>query len=274
MGHDVFLSYSKPDKVIADALCATLESHGIRCWIAPRDVTPGVDWGEAIVRAISRCKIMVLVFSSHANESPQVQREVQRAFERGLTVIPLRVEDVSPVASLEYYIGPVHWLDALTPPLERHLRSLASQVQSLLASNEDVRLSPRRGPSGRGVYETVLYEQLCGYASPEFRATFRGKCFPFQGEGHLRLTTHSLCLEGCPQSLEIALHDVKSIGQGRLWLQCRLKYLIVNYTQDGDPRAIHLFPFGTSANDQSKRVTDLHVMLGRAMKTTIKAERR
>ena len=118
MGHDVFISYSKLDKSMADALCATLESGGIRCWIAPRDVSPGVDWGEAIVKAIGGCGVMILVFSSHANESPQVRREVQRAFERGLTVIPLRVEDVAPVESLEYYIGPVHWLDALTPPLE------------------------------------------------------------------------------------------------------------------------------------------------------------
>jgi hypothetical protein len=94
MGHDVFISYSNHDKLTADALCAMLESHGIRCWIAPRDVTPGVDWGEAIVKAIRGCGVMILVFSSHANESPQVRREVQRAFERGLTVIPLRVENV------------------------------------------------------------------------------------------------------------------------------------------------------------------------------------
>jgi len=30
MGHDVFLSYSKLDKATADALCATLESRGVR----------------------------------------------------------------------------------------------------------------------------------------------------------------------------------------------------------------------------------------------------
>jgi TIR domain len=134
MSHDIFISYSKLDKAIADALCAVLEANGIRCWIAPRDVMAGVDWGEAIVKAIGGCRVMVLVFSSHANESPQVRREVQRAFERGLIVVPLRVEDVSPVESLEYYIGPVHWLDALTLPLERHLQSLAAQVQLLLKS--------------------------------------------------------------------------------------------------------------------------------------------
>ncbi len=35
---------------------------------------------------------------------------------------------------LEYYIGSIHWLDAITPPLEQHLRELASQVQLFLAS--------------------------------------------------------------------------------------------------------------------------------------------
>jgi hypothetical protein len=140
MSHDVFISYSKADKTTADAACAMLEARGIRCWIAPRDVTPGVDWGEAIVKAISSCRVMVLVFSSHANESPQVRREVQRGFEKGRTVIPFRVEDVAPVESLEYYIGPVHWLDALTPPLRNHLVLLAEQVARILhagASNRE-----------------------------------------------------------------------------------------------------------------------------------------
>ena len=34
MAHDVFISYSTKDKVIADAICANLENRGIRCWIA------------------------------------------------------------------------------------------------------------------------------------------------------------------------------------------------------------------------------------------------
>src|SRR5262245_15218263 len=124
MSNDVFISHSKEDKSIAVAVCATLEANGIRCWIAPRDMEAGLDWSESIVRAMDESRIVVLVFSSHANKSPQVRREVQRAFEKGLTVIPFRVEDVKPIQSLDYYIGPVHWLDALTPPLEEHLRSL------------------------------------------------------------------------------------------------------------------------------------------------------
>jgi hypothetical protein len=115
MAHDVFISYSAKDKATADAVCATLDGRGIRCWIAPRDILPGIDWGEAIIEAINASRVMILVFSSNANESNQIKREVERAVSKGLPIIPLRIENVAPVRSLEYFIGPVHWLDALTP---------------------------------------------------------------------------------------------------------------------------------------------------------------
>lgn len=104
MPHDVFISYSTKDKPAADATCAVLESKGIRCWIAPRDITPGTDWGETIVGAIYTSKALVLVFSANANLSHQVKREVERAVTLGLPVIPLRIENVLPAKSLEYFL--------------------------------------------------------------------------------------------------------------------------------------------------------------------------
>ena len=80
----------------------------------------------------------MLILSASSNESPQVRREVQRAFEHNITVIPLRVDNVAPGRALEYYIGPVHWLDALTPPLEAHLERLADTVRRLIATSPDV----------------------------------------------------------------------------------------------------------------------------------------
>lgn len=43
VNHDVFISYASSDKPVADAVCAALEQRGIRCWIAPRDILPGLD---------------------------------------------------------------------------------------------------------------------------------------------------------------------------------------------------------------------------------------
>ncbi len=132
MAHDVFLSYSSKDKPVADATCAVLEGRGIRCWMAPRDITPGADWGESIIDAIQGARAMVLVFSKNANESVQIKREVERAVNRGMPVIPFRIENVMPVKSLEYFLSTPHWLDAFSPPMERHLNYLADVIQSLL----------------------------------------------------------------------------------------------------------------------------------------------
>lgn len=129
MAHDVFVSYATLDKLTADAVCANLEGAGIRCWIAPRDVTPGMDYGAAIVEGIRGSRIMVVVFSAHANESQHIKREVERAVSHGVVVLPFRIENTLPTASLEYFIGSVHWLDALSPPLEAHLKELQDFVQ-------------------------------------------------------------------------------------------------------------------------------------------------
>ncbi len=131
---DVFISYASSDKTTADAICATLEASGIRCWIAPRDILPGVDWGAAIVEALGRCRLLVLVFSANANESMQIRNEVVQAVNGGLAIVPFRIEATLPSKSLAYFMGGVHWLDALTPPLEAHIRTLATTVRTLLGA--------------------------------------------------------------------------------------------------------------------------------------------
>ena len=79
MAHDVFISYSAEDKAVADAICAGLEARHIRCWMAPRDILPGMSYAAAVVRALNESRLMVLVFSVHADRSPQVASEVERA---------------------------------------------------------------------------------------------------------------------------------------------------------------------------------------------------
>ena len=83
MTHDVFISYATEDKPVADAVCSALEGERIRCWYAPRDVTFGMDFEEAIVDAISASRLMILVLSSHSNVSAHVKREVQNACMEG-----------------------------------------------------------------------------------------------------------------------------------------------------------------------------------------------
>jgi hypothetical protein len=151
MAHDVFISHSKKDKTVADAVCGTLEKQGIRCWIAPRDVPPGQSWPAAIVEAISNSKVFVLVFSDGSNQSKQVVKEVGEAFDTGIPIVPLRIQDVKPSQEMGYYIKSIHWLDALTPPMERHLDKLAESVAALLSVEEKDQL-----PAAEPVYEAPV----------------------------------------------------------------------------------------------------------------------
>ena len=139
MAHDIFISYASEDKNIADAVCAKLEEREIRCWIAPRDILPGANWGESIVDAISDCKIMVFVFSSNSNRSQHVFHEIERAVDKEVTIIPFRVENVLPSKTIEFFISAKHWLDAITPPLEKHLKTLADKVSQVI-------VDPRQPP--------------------------------------------------------------------------------------------------------------------------------
>jgi photosystem II stability/assembly factor-like uncharacterized protein len=134
MAHDVFISYASEDKTIADAVCAGLEKEGVRCWIAPRDILTSEDYDDAIIKAINSARVMVVIFSSNIFQSQFVKSEVERAFSKSLIIAPFRIENVAPQGGLELYLGRKHWLDAMTPPLEAHIHTLASSVRSMLAA--------------------------------------------------------------------------------------------------------------------------------------------
>jgi adenylate cyclase len=131
VAHEVFLSYSADDKTIALAVLAGLEKQGIHCWIAPRDIPAGSEYGEQIVEAIKACRALVLIFSSSANGSPHVRREVERAVSAEKPVIPFRIENVVPTGAMEYALSNTHWLDALAAPLEPHVATLVAVVKRM-----------------------------------------------------------------------------------------------------------------------------------------------
>lgn len=132
MGYEIFISYSSKDKKLADAIVAKLENMGKACWVAPRDIRPGSEWGAAIIEGIEQCKVMILLFTNNSNSSPQVLREVERAVSKGLVIIPLRIENTPLSLSLEYFISAVHWLDAITKPIDDNLDRIIMNIISII----------------------------------------------------------------------------------------------------------------------------------------------
>jgi TIR domain-containing protein len=139
VAREVFVSYSQPDYACAMELVARVESEGIDCWVAPRDIAPSADWAAEIIDAISNSRVMILVFSASSNDSPQVRREVERAVHKNVCVLPFRIENVVPSKSLEYFLSSQHWMDAFPPPREAHYARLCAHLKSQLASTESGR---------------------------------------------------------------------------------------------------------------------------------------
>ena len=132
MSHQVFISYCTEDAPVAEAVCGALEQDGIKCWMAPRDVQPGENWGRSIIKAIASSKLMVLVFSGHTNTSRHVNNEIERAVSHRITILPFRIEKVQPSEDLELFISSCHWLDAYTPPLDAKISQLVAAVRGVI----------------------------------------------------------------------------------------------------------------------------------------------
>ncbi len=158
----VFISHSSRDAETANLVCRVLEQNRIRCWIAPRDIPGGDSWDDAIIKGIDNSCAMVLIFSSHANESPHVKKEVHRAFSTKKIVIPLRVENVEFAGALEYIMIGVHWLDALEAPLDSHLDPLIDRMTEIVRSAGQ-RESP--APGQAPVPKPVSRPQLSEFAA-------------------------------------------------------------------------------------------------------------
>jgi hypothetical protein len=151
MGKRIFVSYSSPDQVKADAIREALEKAGISCWIAPRDLSAGTQWGAGIVQAIQGCEAVVVVFSAAANNSPQVAREMELAVSNRRPLIPIRVADDKPTEDMQYFLGVSHWFNAFARPIDNYLPDIVASVKNVLARAHSPWASVmRRMPQTRG----------------------------------------------------------------------------------------------------------------------------
>lgn len=135
--NDVFISYSHHDKKIADALCHYLEQSNIKCWIAPRDINSGEEYGEVIEKAILNCKIFLLLYSKNSSISPWVKGELNIAFSEEKYIAPVRIDNTSVEGANRLILNQMHWID-IFPFVERNFSVVKESLQNLL-KNENIK---------------------------------------------------------------------------------------------------------------------------------------
>ena len=135
MAKQVFISHSSKDSKIAASICTALEARGHRCWMSSRDVRPGENFQGAIVRAIREARVMVMVFSSNANNSEEIKKEMALASQSRLMVIPVRAEDVLPSEDFTYELATRQWID-LFNDWEQAIEQLGAQIDLAVPRDE------------------------------------------------------------------------------------------------------------------------------------------
>lgn len=140
MNFDVFISYhTKSSSHITEAVCNALENQKIKCWYAPRNISGS--YAKSITQAINKCKIFLIILNKESSYSEDVLNEINLAVERvrkgeDISIIPFQTseEDISDDA--KYYLGRIHWVDAITPPLEQRINELTSRISYILKKDQ------------------------------------------------------------------------------------------------------------------------------------------
>jgi hypothetical protein len=158
MPRDVFISFSSKDRETVERI-----RHGLET----RDVPPGADFQEAIINALEQAKVMLLVFSTNANNSAEVKKELVLVSEYKMPLIPVRIENVLPSGAFRYQLTTRNYLD-LFQDWDMNLARLTEQLTHLIAANGDTSTSSPRSTNDNEVVELAFWESVRESRHPEF----------------------------------------------------------------------------------------------------------
>jgi tetratricopeptide (TPR) repeat protein len=168
LSRPVFVSYATADRKEALAVCKAIERRGTKCWISCRDVAPGENYQEAIVRTIRSSRAMVLVFSDAANNSDEIKKELSLASKNHIPLLALRIEDVEPNDAFAYELSTRQWIDAFES-WDKSIDSLVRHIKQMSAAPVEETPSatvsaPRRRASMDGNFRLFAIASLVALA--------------------------------------------------------------------------------------------------------------
>lgn len=149
---EVFISYHTGSSAeTVKQLAEALESTGITCWYAPRDVEGR--YASSIVKAIQSCKVFLVVLSKGANLSEHVMNEIECAFTRfskheDITLLPFRVDEFELNMDLSYYLSRIHIMDGGIPPAVLKVQELIDRIGNILGKEYAIEASVEEKSTG------------------------------------------------------------------------------------------------------------------------------
>ncbi len=142
----IFLSYASSDRARALHLADLLEASRVAVWIDRKSIAGGTSWSAEIVRGIEQCAALIVLLSEAAVASPNVQQEIQLAWESRKPILPVLLANVQLPQAMRYALAGRQWIEALDRPDEAVLPLIARAFESQV-SGVGIRVS---GDGGRG----------------------------------------------------------------------------------------------------------------------------
>ena len=115
MNHEVFISYSRKDKDIADYVSEVLKENGIRYWIDKEGIYSSSNYKELIVDAIEVAKAVIFISSENSNSSINVIREIGYAVNMKKPILPLILDEAPYAKSIRLDISDIDQIDFKNP---------------------------------------------------------------------------------------------------------------------------------------------------------------
>lgn len=120
---DIFISYSKADRLIVEQLAAYLEAEGWSVWW-DRSLTAGDGFRDEIMRELAAARAVIVVWSQTSIVSDWVRAEAGRA-KANSRLIPVKT------AGVNYEAIPLPFGEMHTEPVENRLQVRAAVVEQL-----------------------------------------------------------------------------------------------------------------------------------------------
>lgn len=145
---DVFICHSSVQQDLAMQVVDALEKDGNLCWISCRNLLPDApDYWREIERAVSRCRIFLVLASEAAMLSRDVQAELRYAERNRNLRLELKLDDTPHTTQFKYFFNGITWVKAETD-WQAALPELKRRVYLLLHGETKEAESKAESPHG------------------------------------------------------------------------------------------------------------------------------
>jgi len=126
---DVFVSYSREDKDRVLELTAKLRAAGVPLWMDVGGIDGAAMWGEEIVHALEKAKVLLLMVTESAVRSHNVAKEVVLASERKGHILPVHLEPTQIPSSLKYPLAGIQHIEYFQGDPDQNLKIILRSLE-------------------------------------------------------------------------------------------------------------------------------------------------